>query len=104
MTNKYGARRTWSAFVQREFDSKAEARRAEDLFMEERAGIISQLRFQEPVWKLSIKPLITYRPDFWYIRDGNETYEDCKGVLTREHRVKLAWLKEKFGIEVTIIR
>jgi len=103
MKNKYGAIRCWSALCGRNFDSKAERARGEDLYMQERAGLISQLRFQEPVWKLSAKPLITYKPDFWYLKDGKEVFEDSKGILTRETRVKLAWLKEKYGIEVQIV-
>ena len=69
--------------------------------MQERAGVISQLRFQEPTWTLSRKPLIRYTPDFFYVKAGKEIFEDVKGQgITREGRVKLAWLKEKYGIEV----
>ena len=73
--------------------------------MEEKAGLISRLQYQ-PSWVLCKRPKITYTADFAYVKAGSSlhTIEDVKGVLTRETRVKLAWLKEKFGIEVTIIR
>ena len=100
--NKYGARRTWSMLVQREFASKAEARRAEDLYMEERAGVISNLRFQVP-FVLNKNPKISITIDFQYEKDGRTFWEDTKGVMTRDFRTKLAWLKQLRDIEVTIV-
>ncbi len=108
--NKYGAQRTWSELCQRTFASKWEAERGEQLFLLEKARQISGLVFQ-PKWTLCVKPKITYAADFSYRENltveghpyGRMVYEDCKGVLTREQRVKLAWLKEKHGIEVKLI-
>ena len=102
MTNKYHAVRCWSSLVQRWFASKLERARGEYLYMEDQAGVISQLRFQEPTWVLSRQPKVTYTPDFWYIRDGKEVFEDSKGKLTEATRIKLAWVKDKCGIEVTL--
>ncbi len=53
------------------------------------------------------KPKITITIDFAYqemtnIYAPNYTYEDSKGMLTRDTRTKLAWLQEKHGIEVLL--
>ena len=63
--NKYGAKRTWSASCERWFDSKAEAARAEELVLLERAGEIRELEFQ-PSWVLCDRPRVTYTADFIY--------------------------------------
>lgn len=112
--NKYGARRTWSELCQRTFDSKAEAVRGEELRLLEMAGKIKWLEYQE-CHVLSEKPKVTITIDFEYVdwekweeSDGYPVhptvYEDVKGVLTRDFRTKLAWLKEKHGIDVKLIR
>ena len=103
MGNKYGAKRTYSALADRTFDSKAEARRADDLVLLERAGEISELEFQ-PRWVLSRKPLVSYRADFRYKDNGRTVVEDVKGKDTDASRVRRAWLKQLHGIEVEIIR
>ena len=100
---KYGAQRTWSELCQRTFASKAEARRGEELEMFQRAGEISNLVFQ-PKWVLCEKPKITYAADFSYHENGKVIVEDVKGVLTRETRVKLAWLTEKYGVKVALVQ
>ena len=105
---KYGAQRTWSELCQRTFASKAEARRGEELELLQRAGKIGRLAYQ-PKWVLCEKPKITYTADFEYYERVNgllmfRVVEDVKGVLTRETRVKLAWLKEKYGVEVRLVQ
>jgi len=102
-TNKYNAQRTWSELCQRTFDSRAEARRGEELRLLELAGDIRELRYQIP-FVLCVKPKITITIDFFYRRFGlNEPfYEDVKGVLTRDSRTKLAWLQQKYSIEVKL--
>ena len=100
--NKYGAQRTWSELCQRTFSSKAEARRGEELELLQRAGEIIRLVYQ-PKWVLCKKPKITYTADFSYHEKGKVIVEDVKGVLTRETRVKLAWVKEKYGVEVRLV-
>jgi len=110
--NKYHARKTFSELCQRQFDSKAECIRAEELTLLEKAGEVAQLEYQ-PKFVLCEKPKITYTADFRYLEDirhidtilydGTVVVEDCKpGVLTRDTRTKLAWLKEKFGIDVLL--
>ena len=106
---KYGARPTWSALCRRQFASAAEARRAEELTLLERGGAIRGLVCQPDPYVLSIQPRITYRPDFAYETAGDRpslavVVEDVKGMLTREGRVKLAWLADRLGVHVTLLR
>ena len=104
MVNKYGARRTYSKLCQRWFDSKAECLRGEDLHLLQLGGQISKLAYQ-PAYELCRDPKVSYRADFRYRdEDGNRVVEDVKGVMTKECRVKLAWVKEKYLIEVVIIK
>ena len=86
------------------FDSKAEARRGEELHLLEMAGEITRLEYQVR-YILSEKPKITITIDFRYkdlTGDRRIIYEDTKGVLTRDFRTKLAWLKEKHGVDVLL--
>lgn len=96
--NKFNAVRTWD---ERWFDSKAEARRAAELRLLEKAGEISNLEYQIK-FVLCDKPKVTITIDFRYF-DKHLVYEDVKGVLTRDFRTKLAWLKDKYGIEVQLV-
>lgn len=100
---KYGAVRTYSELCQRTFDSKAEARRGEELGMWQEGGIISDLRYQV-IFKLCATPKITVKIDFAYLENGTRVFEDVKGVLTRDSRTRYAWLKEKHGIEVKLVK
>ena len=99
---KYHNKRTWSNLCKREFASKAECRRGEDLRMLEMAGEITNLEYQ-PSWVLSKTPKVTYTADFRYLFLGVRYIEDVKGVLTEASRVRIAWLKDKYGIVVAII-
>lgn len=100
--NKYGARRTYSELCGRTFASKAEAEHGEELRLREMAGEIELLTYQ-PKFELCRKPKITITLDFGYVENDDYIYEDVKGVLTRDFRTKLAWLKEKYGIDVRLI-
>lgn len=111
MRLKYNNVRTYSELCQREFASKKEAQRAEELTLLQRAGEITDLKFQIP-FILSVKPKITITIDFSYVVDGVFSkynvpikilkYEDSKGVLTRDTRTKLAWVQEKHGVSVIL--
>ena len=116
--SKYGAIRTFSHLCERWFDSKAEARRGEELCLLEKAGEIAYLQYQIP-FVLCEKPKITITIDFSYLQDfvwvtppkggrwasGKRVYEDSKsGILTRDSRTKLAWLKEKHGVLVLLTK
>ena len=114
MRSKYGNTPCWSELCQREFASKAERRRGEDLHMLERAGEISDLEYQ-PQWILSTEPKVTYTADFRYTRPGKKLgayrysareyiVEDVKGVMTDASRVRIAWLKQQYGITVNVVR
>jgi len=101
--NKYGNTRSWSDLCQREFASLAEKRRGEALRMLEMAGEINTLEYQ-PRWVLCEDPRITYTADFIYY-DGAKgpTIEDVKGILTDASRLRMAWLKQRYGLVVTVI-
>ena len=107
--NKYGAKRTHSQLCNRTFDSKAECVRGEELRRLEMVGEIEGLSYQTP-FRLCDDPKITIKIDFLYwMHDESGVgwrveYEDVKGVLTREFRVKLAWLAQDYGIDVKLIR
>lgn len=123
MRLKYGSVRTWSELTQRFYASKAEAIRGEELKLLEMAGEISDLQFQVP-FTLKGNPKISITIDFAYrlrlhsdlilqranedskkiLLYGETIYEDVKGILTRDFRTKLAWLKEKYGVDVKLIR
>jgi hypothetical protein len=112
LRTKYNAIRTYSELCQRWFDSKAEAQRGEELAIMEKAGEISDLQYQVKfilcdIPRSSITIDFAYRgkesrhPDCGYI---TKTYEDVKGILTRDFRTKLNWLNQKYGIDVKLIR
>ncbi len=101
--NKYGAKRTYSALCDRNFDSRAECRRGEELCLLEKAGEISDLRYQVK-FKLHEAPRVTLSIDFAYLENGQRILEDTKGIETREFRVKRIWLKEKYGYEVILTK
>lgn len=101
--NKYGAKKTYSELCRRQFDSKLEARRADQLFLLETAGVISDLEFQKRIVLSDIKNYrVTITIDFKYVEDGVVVWEDAKGKMMSDFRVKLAWLKKYHDIEVRI--
>jgi len=94
--NKYGAKKTQVGEVT--FDSKKEAQRYMELQLLERAGEITDLRRQ-----VKIDLIGQYRPmytrtgrkmrltaDFFYVENGEDVYEDCKGMWTRDFEVRYA--------------
>ena len=103
--NKYHAKRTWSELCQRTFASKAECLRGEELRLLELGREIWGLEYQVP-FTLSAHPKVTITIDFsyWEWGKGERVYEDVKGVLTRDFRTKLAWLKQLFDIDVILTR
>lgn len=101
MRNKYGARRTYSNLCERWFASKMECVRGEDLKALELYGQIANLEYQKR-FVLNEKPKVSITVDFAYTADGIQRYEDTKGVLTRDFRTKLAWLKEKYNVDVIL--
>ena len=102
MKNKFNAMRTYSELCGRTFASRREARRGEELALLERAGEITDLQYQVR-FILSSEPRVSITIDFAYTEKGVRKYEDAKGMLTRDFRTKLAWLKEQHGISVTLV-
>ncbi len=103
MSNKYGARRTFSALCGRWFDSKAECVRGEELALLEKSREIKGLQYQVRIM-LCEDPKVVFIPDFSYLENGKLVYEDVKGMITREFRLKSAWAKQRYGIEVRIVK
>ena len=101
--NKYHAVRTYSMLCDRTFDSKAECQHGEGLYLIQKAGDISDLRYQVK-FVLCKSPKITVTIDFTYLENGKRIYEDVKGVLTRDSRTKYAWLQQLFGISVKLVK
>jgi len=96
---------TWSELCQRWFASKAEARRGEELLLLQRTGKIDSLNYQI-TFILCEQPQIRITVDFAYFAPDIKRwiYEDVKGVLTRDFRTKLAWLKQQKNIDVKLIQ
>ena len=103
MRLKYGSKRTWSELCQRQFDSKAECIRGEELALMERGGLIEDLRYQVK-FVLSENPKVSITIDFTYLDNGKRIFEDTKGMETREFRVKRIWLKQLCGIDIVLNR
>jgi len=103
--NKYRAVKTYSELCGRTFDSKAEAKRGEELALLEKAGEISDLQYQvKRILSTETHYRVTITIDFSYRRDGKRIYEDVKGMMLKDFKVKLAWLRQMYGIEVNIIK
>ena len=99
--NKYNSKRTYSQLVGRWFASKAEAVRGEELCLLEMAGEITDLQYQVR-YKLSENPKVTITIDFSYFENDEYKLEDTKGVLTRDFRTKMCWLKQRFSFDVIL--
>jgi len=103
MRLKYGNIRVFSELCGRNFSSKLEARRGEELALLERAGEITDLQYQVR-FVLNEKPRVTLSVDFAYKENGKMVYEDSKGIETREFRVKRIWLRQLTGIDILLTR
>ncbi len=85
------------------FASKREAKRAQDLQLLERAGKISNLKFQV---RFEIIPAqdgerpAYYIADFVYDENDVRVVEDCKGYRTDVFRLKRKLMLWKWGIKV----
>ena len=125
--SKYGAVRAWrctgcgaiatkgdkvcaacGAKAIRSFDSRAEARRFDQLMLMQRAGVIHALRCQ-PKWLLVIKgeQVGSYTADFEYRdRDGRLVVEDVKGgeaTRTEVYKIKRMLMRVLHRIDVVEI-
>lgn len=95
------------------FDSKAEARRYEELRMMEKMGLIHGLERQVPFvlirgqrWRSGGRkhPDTIYKADFVYFENGNKIVEDVKGFRTAVYRIKRELMKDRYGIEIREVR
>lgn len=82
------------------YDSKREAKRAAELKLLEKAGVISHLQ-EQVVYELipsqyrivngkkkCIERAMKYIADFQYVENGNTVVEDAKGFRTEVYRIK----------------
>lgn len=102
--SKYGAVRSGG------YDSKKEHRRACQLKLMERAGLISNLReqvrfelipAQRDAYGNEVKPCC-YIADFVYTdSNGRQIVEDTKGVQTDVYKIKKKLMLQIYGITIT---
>lgn len=97
--NKFGNVRT--VVDGRTFDSKAEARRYQELKRLQIAGAISGLRLQVrfPL-RVNGVTVANYLADFVYVRDGRRVVEDVKGMRTAVYKLKCRLMQAVHGIEI----
>lgn len=81
--NKYNAKATYVDGMR--FDSKAEAERWQYLRLRERAGDIADLKRQK---KIAFESGVTWRLDFVYRERDVTVFEDVKGKITQDYRIK----------------
>lgn len=95
--NKYHAKKA-SCQHGHTHDSRKEARRCNDLVLLQRAGVIERLEQQPQAWfHLNGVPVVHlngrrvgYRADFRYFENGQEIWEDAKGVRTEAYVLRAA--------------
>lgn len=90
-------------------DSKKEARRAQELWLLQRAGKISCLQ-QQVTFELipaqydergrCLERAVKYVADFVYAQDGKTVVEDVKGYKTPEYVIKRKILLWRYGIRI----
>jgi hypothetical protein len=103
--NKFHAVKTTVDGVR--FDSKAEAKRWQELKLMERAGVIVGLQRQIP-FPITVNShlICTYIADYVYteVETGERTVEDCKSkaTITPEFRLKAKLLEATAGIVIRI--
>lgn len=95
--NKFGAKHTNG------YASKAEAMRAEELKLLQRAGKISDLQEQVKFPLLVDGELIGYYiADFMYVEDGEQIVEDVKGFKTPMFRWKAKHFRAQYGRSIKV--
>lgn len=105
-SNKYGAKKSGG------YDSSKEHRRANQLKLMQRAGVIHNLREQVkyvliPTQRDNDGKLLekecSYYADFVYEKDGATIVEDTKGVRTKEYIIKRKLMLRVHGISIVEI-
>lgn len=89
------------------FPSKREARRWEQLKLQQALGLITRLARQVPlpiqVVNLETGEIVTvarYYVDFTYDRDGRRCYEDAKGMKTETYLLKKKLVEAQHGVRI----
>ena len=104
--NKYRNIKTTIDGIQ--FDSKAEARRWQELKLLERAGELSRLERQVKYkFEHNGVKLGSYIADFAYFTKQERVVEDVKGAATAKlpmFRMKAKMMKAFYGIDVKIVQ
>ena len=103
MTTKYHSKKAKCA-AGHTHDSAKEARRCNELRMQQEAGLISDLQIQHkfeliPAQKFKSMPnerRCSYVADFTYYMDGVFVIEDTKGYKTTEYKIKRKLMKLKY--------
>lgn len=85
------------------FASKKEERVINDLRLQEKFGLISNLQTQvryELTPKFGNERASHYIADAVFVEDGKTVVMDCKGFRTREYILKRKFLRYRYGIEI----
>lgn len=89
------------------FQSKREARRWQQLQLQQSMGLIRRLSRQVPlpIWTVNLETgeIVTvarYFADFRYERDGRVVWEDAKGMKTETYLLKKKLVEALHGIEI----
>jgi hypothetical protein len=102
---KYRNRPEWSELANRRFDSAAERRYCEDLLTLEKAGAISDLKFQVtmPLYGANDKRVGSYRADAVY-NDANGFHViDVKGMRTALFNFKAKVFEAFYGYPIEVV-
>lgn len=81
---KYGNKKTKTAGHW--FDSKLEGAFYQDLLLQEKAGLISEIKSQVSVYLTDAR--ILYKVDFSYLERGRQIFAEVKGFETAVYRIK----------------
>ena len=105
-SSKYNAQKSGG------YDSKREHKRANQLKLMQRAGLITNLReqikyvlipTQRDAAGILLEKECSYYADFVYTKDGKTVVEDTKGVRTPEYRLKRKLMLYVHGISIVEI-
>ena len=91
-----------------QFPSKREAQRYSELFLLERAGVISDLQLQVPFELIPsqkingrvVEKSVKYIADFCYTENGKMVVEDTKGMRTKDYIIKRKLMLFIHGIRI----
>ena len=91
------------------YDSRAEARRAKELAVLERCGLIAKLEQQvrfELIPKQGLERAVHYVADFRYVDNetGSVVVEDVKGMRTQVYVLKRKLMLQVHGIQIREVK